>query len=254
MSEQRLTVKEYMHQEPVVQSFKDVLGDNNANAYITSVLIAVANSDALQKCEPASILTSAMRAATMRLSVDPGTGEAYLVPFKDKCTLVIGYKGIRQMALRTGKYRYLNVSSIYEGEEIIEDRMTGMHSLAGGRTSKTIIGWLLYFELISGFRKSFYMTVEEIHDHARKYSKTYNNEHSTWKTERTKMERKTVLRLGLSLWGYFDPHDAMLMAKVEDAQPGGEVVDAELEDYEEPEPTEPEPVKSEDQILLELGF
>lgn len=253
MSEQRITIKEYMRQDSIVQSFRDVLGENNANAYITSVLIAVANSDALQNCEPASILTSAMRAATMRLSVDPGTGEAYLVPFKGKCTLIVGYKGIRQMALRTGQYRYLNVSPIYEGEEITEDRMTGMHSLSGGKKSKTVIGWLLYFELISGFRKSFYMTIEDIHDHARKYSKAYTRDDSPWKTERSKMERKTVLRLGLSLWGYFDPHDAMMLKKVEET-PEGEVVDAEMEDYEEPEPSEPEPIKGEQQLMAELGF
>lgn len=247
----QLAVKDYMRQDQIVQQFKDVVGENNANAYITSVLIAVSNSTALQECEPISVITAAMRAATLRLTCDPSIGEAYLVPFKGKATLVIGYKGIRTMALRTGQYRYLNVTQIYEGEEITEDRMTGMHTLAGGKKSNTVVGWLLYFELITGFRKSFYMTVEEIHEHARRYSKSYGREDSPWKTERSKMERKTILRLGLGLWGYFDPHDSMILHKLEDNGAQDEIIDVELE---EPTPEQQDPPKTEEQIITELGF
>lgn len=249
----QLAVKDYMRQESVISEFKEVLG-HEANSYIRSVLIAVANSQQLQECAPASILTSAMRAATLNLSVDPGIGQAYLVPFKGKCTLIIGYKGLMDMALRTGKYRYLNVTPIYEGEEIIEDRLTGMHSINGGKTSKAVIGYLLYFELVTGFKKTFYMDIAEIGEHAIKYSKSYNQDSSPWKTNRAMMERKTVLRMGLSRWGYFDPHDSMILSKIE--EPDSEIIEAESEDV----PTEPteqkpeEPKKSQDQIMFELGY
>lgn len=247
-------VKEYLRREDIVQSFRDVVGDNNAGAYISSVLIAVSNSDALLACEPISILNSAMRAATLRLSCDPSTGEAYLVPFKGKATLIVGYKGLRTMALRTGKYRYLNLSPIYEGEEIIEDRITGMHSLSGGKRSPVVIGWLLYFELMSGFRKSFYMTVEEIWEHARKYSKSLDKNDSPWKTARSQMERKTVLRLGLGLWGYFDPHDTAMLKKIEAAE--DETIESEFTEMDLDQATEPEQHEpmGEQQIMTELGF
>lgn len=247
----QLAVKDYMRQDAVIAEFKEVLG-HEANAYIRSVLIAVANSQQLQECAPASILTSAMRAATLNLSVDPGIGQAYLVPFKGKCTLIIGYKGIRDMALRTGKYRFLNVATIYEGEEIIEDRLTGMHSISGGKTSKAVIGYLLYFELMTGFKKTFYMTVEEIGEHATRYSKSYNQDSSPWKTHRPEMERKTVLRIGLSRWGYFDPHDSMIMSRIEEPEPENEFIDAELGEV----PAEPveQPKRPDEQILSELGY
>lgn len=245
-----ITIKEFMRQDSVIQRFKDVLGDREASAYINSVLIAVGNDQKLQECTPISVVTSAMRAATLRLSVDPGTGEAYLVPFKGKCTLIVGYKGIKSMALRTGKYRYLNVAKIYSGEEVIEDRFTGMHTLAGGKKSDTVIGYMLYFELISGFRKSFYMTVEEIAEHAKRYSKSINFDDSPWKKEWDKMARKTVLRLGLSLWGYFDPHDAQLITQLETQEEEG-IIDIDETDVIDVQPNEP---KSEDQLLSELGF
>lgn len=252
----QIVIRDTLKSEKALAEFTSVLRNaSEANAYIRSVLIAVANSTALQECEPTSILTSAMRAATLRLSVDPGTGEAYLVPFKGKCTLIIGYKGYKNMALRTGQYRYLNVSHIYEGEEIAEDRLTGMHSFSGGKTSNTVIGWLLYFELMSGFRKSVYMTVEEIHESAKKYSKSYDRADSPWKTERAKMEMKTVLRQGLGRWGYFDPHDNQVIAQVERAEEAPEIIDGETFEPGEPAEPQPEPEKmTEAQIMLELGF
>lgn len=253
MSNQITTIKEYLRRDDIVQSFRDVVGDNNASAYISSVLIAVSGSTALLECEPISILNSAMRAATLRLSCDPSTGEAYLVPYGNKATLIIGYKGIRQMALRTGQYRYLNVSKIFEGEVITEDRMTGMHSLTGGKTSDVVIGYLLYFELMTGFRKSFYMTVEEIAEHARKYSRSLDKKDSPWKTARSQMERKTVLRLGLGLWGYFDPHDTMMLHKIEDSA-DDDTIESEFTEIEQmPESEQHEPM-GEQQIMTELGF
>jgi recombination protein RecT len=80
----------------------EVLGSNNtAAAYISSVIIAVGASEALQQCTPKSIAVSALRAATLGLSVDPALGKAYLVPFKNEATLVVGYKGLIDLATRT---------------------------------------------------------------------------------------------------------------------------------------------------------
>lgn len=250
-------LKSIIRSDDVKKSFIDVMGnEREGNAFISSVLIAVANSDALQKCTPLSVISSALRAATMRLSCDPTSGQAYIVPFKGGATLVIGYKGLIHMALRTGKYKYLNVGPVYQGEEVIEDRMTGMHSLGGARTGKEVIGYLLYFELNSGFKKSFYMSREDIHAHAKRYSKSYGREDSAWKTNPTDMEKKTLIRLGLGRWGYFEPHDAAMIAQTE-TEPE-EYIDAELADaVDQAEQAEPEPDKpmyTPEEIMSQLGF
>jgi recombination protein RecT len=207
-----LAIKEYGRSPEIIERFAEIVGKHNAGGYVQSAILAVANNEALQKCTPQSIFASALRAATVQLLCEPSLGQAYLVPFKDKATFIIGYKGLYQLALRTGKYRFINVSSIYEGELIFEDRFTGEVSLEGGKTSSTVIGYLASFQLTSGFSKSFYMTVDEIHAHADKYSKSVNYASSPWKTNRVEMERKTVLRLLLSRYGYLDPKDAMAIS------------------------------------------
>jgi recombination protein RecT len=207
-----LAIKEYGRSPEIIERFAEIVGKHNAGGYVQSAILAVANNEALQKCTPQSIFASALRAATVQLLCEPSLGQAYLVPFKDKATFIIGYKGLYQLALRTGKYRFINVSSIYEGELIFEDRFTGEVSLEGGKTSNTVIGYLASFQLTSGFSKSLYMTVDEIHAHADKYSKSVNYATSPWKTNRVEMERKTVLRLLLSRYGYLDPKDALAIS------------------------------------------
>lgn len=261
-------VSRFMDAEIVKSRFAEVLGGKSSGAYIASVIVAVKENEALMNCHLESIYTSALRAATLRLSVDPATGQAYLVPFSGRATLIVGYKGLYDMAIRTGKYRYINVGPIYEGQTVEENPITGFHSISGSPTAeakmnKKIIGWIGAFEMnpargqTTGFGKTFYMTVEEIHDHAKEYSKGYDNPKGVWKKETQKMERKTVLRLLLRRWGYLDPSDVTVLEQIEGE---GETIDADPEIYvpeydESAEQVHEETKKrSKEENLRELGF
>jgi recombination protein RecT len=248
-------VSNFMRSDLVKARFAEAVGDRFAGAYISSVLLAVANDESgkLAACKPESIYVAALRAATLRLTVDPGLGQAYLVPFGGRATLIVGYKGLYDMAVRTGRYRYINVNPIYAGEIIEENRITGLHTLSGARTSKKIIGWLGAFEMnpargqVYGLAKTMYMTVEEIHEHAQKYSKSYDSPKSGWKTDTAAMERKTVLRLLLRKWGYLDPADVVMLTEIE-SDPDS--IDIELDDVQE---IHKEPARSEAEIMTEIG-
>jgi recombination protein RecT len=252
-------ISKYLDNEIVKSSFQEVLGDRNAGSYIKSVLVTVKESEALQKCDPVSIYTSALRAATLKLSTDPSTGQAYMVPFKGRATLIVGYKGLYDMAVRTGKYRYINVGPIYEGQTVEENQITGFHSISGQRTGDNIIGWIGAFEMnpergqTTGFGKTVYMTVDEIHAHAKEYSKSYDQAGGVWKKETRKMERKTVLRLMLRRWGYMDPVDS---AKLEEIEAEQEPIDAQSSDIYVPEydEAEEEHKRTTAENLQQLGY
>ncbi len=252
--EKALVVIRNFMEAPIVKTrFKEMMGERGAATYINSILLAVAEQPALQKCTPVSIYAQAMRAATLRLSVDPGIGQAYLVPFGARATLIVGYKGLHDMAVRTGKYRYINVGPVYEGEEVEEDRVTGFHShprAVGPVNKENIIGWLGAFEMTNGYAKTLYMSHDEIHAHAEQYSKSYNG--GPWQTESEKMERKTVLRLLLRRWGYMDPADVKVVDEIEgEAAPTIEAEFNTISDELESRTTER---RSQEQNLRELGF
>ena len=240
-------LKAIMRSDEIKGKFAEVVGNNNAAGYISSVLIAVADSAALQKCTPTSVISSALRAATMRLSVEPSLGHAYLVPFKDKCTLVVGYKGIYQMALRTGQYRYLDLITVYDTDTITQNTLTGMHALARGERSENVTGYLLYFKLITGFEKTFYMTLDECLEHGKRYSKTFYRDDSLWKTDPEKMAKKTVMRMGLTKWGLFTDVDAHNLGIADEAE-------GDLEDVVGSISIEDQPKIEPKQAMADLGF
>jgi hypothetical protein len=147
---------------------------------------------------------------------------------------------------------------VYEGQEVIEDQITGFHTIHGYKTSDKIIGWIGAFAMYQqhqDYSKTFYMTVEEIHEHAEKYSQSYNQKDGPWQKETPKMERKTVLRLLLRRWGYMDPADVQVMDDMEsgDAEP----IDAQFSDLAkslDAQDDDPEAQRSREQSLRELGF
>lgn len=251
MANELAVIKNYMRSNVVRSGFAEILGNHGASAYIASVVIAVGASEQLQKCSPKSIAVSALRAAALRLSVDPSLGKAYLMPFKDTATLVVGYKGLIELATRTGKYRYINIGPVYEGEVVEEDRISGLHKLSGHRTGNKIIGYIAAFEMLNGYAKTLYMMLEEIHAHARRYSKSYDHPNSLWKKNPEVMERKTPLRILLQTWGYLDPTDALAMQSDEDGVVNAMAVDLPNVDDVEPEA---KPLRTESDILQSLGF
>lgn len=260
--------KSIMRSETSIERFADALGSElAAKSYIASVLMVVSQSDYLMNCSPESIMISAMRSAVLKLSVDPGIGQAYLVPFKGKCTLIIGYRGYKEMALRTGRYRHLNVATIWKGQEVEEDQLTGVHTIHGKMTTVDPIGYMLFFQLLEGFSKTFYMSIDQITKHAERYSQSWGRKDSAWTTNFEDMCKKTVMRLGLSKWGVFNTQDAMMMGLGNSADPdglellegGGETVTAEwMEKAVEEEIKHKEELKENpkptEMLISELGF
>lgn len=198
-----LTVKELFRRVDVVDRFAELMGARNARTYIGSVLITVANKPELQACTPESILKSALRAAALELSCDESLHQAQLVPYNNRKTgkkdaqLIVHYLGLVNLAQRTGRYKVINYGPIKEGQEITSDPLSGLHTITGRaeRDARTL-GYFAYFKMLNGFEKSEYMTVEEIHEHAKKFSPSYGSEYSKWKDAKMLpyLEQKTVVR------------------------------------------------------------
>ena len=232
----------YGRSQEVMETFSRLVG-RNAPHYVQSAIIAVQSNDRLMQCTPRSIFRSALRAATLRLTCDPALGHAWLVPYKNKnggleAQFQAGWKGVQHMALRTGKYRYINVAPVYEGEEVVEDRITGSLKIEGGVTSpKKEKGLIASFALLSGLQKSIYMTNEEMEDHGKRYSKGYNKADGIWMTNKRAAYHKTILLKLLRTYGYLDPSDAAIL---DDEQP--EINDLELPDETEVTIVESKPI------------
>ena len=142
----------------------------------------------------------------MDLPIDPNLGFAYIVPYnnkgKNEAQFQMGYKGFVQLAIRTGQYKRINVTELYEGHFESYDPITDeLKYNLDNRLSDEITHYVAYFQTINGFEKYNVMSKEEIETHAKKFSKTYSYKGSSWQTNFNTMAKKTVLKLLLSKFG-----------------------------------------------------
>lgn len=202
---QQSSFKAILKSDAVKNRFAEVLNANPEN-FISTLLVLYNANDKLQKCSTDSILAAAGFAAAHNLSVSPSFGEAYIIPYNGEAQFQISYRGLIQLALRTREYRTINVSAVYEGEILGKNCITG-ELTCGEKISDKIVGYVAYFELLYGFSKALYMTVEEIDAHAQAYSQSYKADKSKgwnssiWSTNFDAMAKKTVLKNLLSVFG-----------------------------------------------------
>jgi recombination protein RecT len=77
----------------------------------------------LLACSRRSLLGALLE--TARLGLEPCTEQAYLIPYKQECTLVIGYQGYVQLMYRTGQVEQVEAEMIYEADEWDDSRGDG---------------------------------------------------------------------------------------------------------------------------------
>ena len=182
--------------EKVLTLFKDNLGDR-ALPFITAAMAVINDDDKLASCTPMSLMTTCLKAAAHDLTVHPAAAQFYIIPYGNKATGQIGYKGWAHMALRTGQYAVLNTNFLSGTERVVEDKLTGQVKGIEGEPDGVPRSVFSYYKLKDGREAVVVWTLEEIHAHADKYSKAKASKKnkSFWNDpdQVRDMEKKTVL-------------------------------------------------------------
>lgn len=195
------TVRSLLARDSIKKRFEELLG-RKAPGFMSSVINIVNSNTQLQQCDPNQVIAAAAVAAAMDLPIDPNLGFAYIVPYKGKAQFQMGYKGFVQLAMRTGMYKTINATHVYEGEIESFNRITGEVKFSEtGATSDKIVGYIAYFKLLNGFEKYEYWPIERVIEHAKRFSQSYGRNYSPWKTDFDAMAIKTVLKHLLSRYG-----------------------------------------------------
>lgn len=202
----QLTVKTFFEADNVKKKFADLLG-KKAQGFITSVLQVVNSNDLLIKATPESVYNAAATAATLELPINNNLGFAYILPYNQKqkdgtfktvAQFQLGYKGFIQLAQRSGQFKTISATPIYEGQLVGENPLTGFEFDFTKKKSDVVIGYAAYFALLNGFEKTLYMPIENIKAHANKYSQTAKKGYGLWKDSFDDMAIKTVIKLLLA--------------------------------------------------------
>lgn len=217
---------------PSVQTqFNNALGEHK-DAFVASLIDLFTGDKSLQTCKPQMVIAEALRAATLRLPLNKALGFAYIVVYNNSVknpdgtwtkvptpTFIPGYKGYIQLAMRTGQYRTINADYVYEGELRKVNKLSGEIAFDGEKKSDKIVGYFCYFELLNGFSKTLYVSVEDMAAYAKRYSPSIGKNTTIeqliskandgivskkvgWEGNFNDMALKTTIRRLLSKYGY----------------------------------------------------
>ena len=217
-TQQKTSLTAYLSNDAVKNQINRIVGGKNGTRFISSIISAVNANASLQECTNASILSAALLGESLNLSPSPQLGQYYMVPFKNNNAGVkvaqfqLGYKGYIQLALRTGRYRKLNVLAIKEGELISfnpleEEIEVKLIADEVEREKAETMGYYAMFEYTDGFKKALYWSKEKMKAHAMKYSQGYaadvkkGTKWTFWSKDFDGMAYKTMLRQIISKWG-----------------------------------------------------
>ncbi len=205
MNKETPSIQQLLSSPQIKRRFEELL-DKSAPSFISSILTICKSNSKLKECSANSILSAAGIAAALKLPINPSLGFAYIVPYKGQASFQLGAKGFIQLAMRSGQSRTLNSGAVREGQIAEIDFVTG-EIIRGEKISEEIVGYVAYMELLNGFKKSLFMTVDELYTHAEKYSQSYaydvrsGRKSSVWSTNFDAMAKKTVLKKLLSNFG-----------------------------------------------------
>ena len=217
----------------VTDRLKEVLG-KRATQFAATLLIVSKNSIKLSEADPGSVLSSAMIAATLDLSIDPNLGQAAIVPYKKVAQLQIGYKGFIQLAQRSGQFRSITDTVVPCGVLVSYNPLTEELELdwAAEKEGKPD-GYVFYFKLLNGFTKQVYWPYDRAFKHGKRYSAAFKQDKDTpWKSNFDAMALKTLIKLTLNKY-------APLSIEMSKAIEADQSADGEYPDnqHEEPEAT-----------------
>ena len=164
------------------------------------VLSALSTNPKLAETTPQSFLGAMMTAAQLGMEPNTPLGQAYLIPYWNsktktlECQFQLGYKGLIDLAYRSGEVSTIMAQVVYENDEFtysfgLEPKLVHRPALRDRGNPQYV--YAMFRTKDGGFGYEV-MSMEDIRAHAQRYSKAYSS--GPWQTNFEEMAKKTVLK------------------------------------------------------------
>ena len=169
---------------------------------IKLTLSAAKKNPALLKCDVGSVFNALLQLAELGLNPSGATGEAYLVPYKDQCTPIIGYRGYIKLARQSGHLKQIETHVVHEGDKFtlrygLDPVLDHEPDLKAEVPGRALIVYCVA-RLPDGAVHVEVMTVAEVNrirdEVLSKMREKWQLDASPWTKHWEEMARKTVLR------------------------------------------------------------
>jgi len=163
---------------------------------IKLAVMATNKNPALAKCDMGSVFLALMQCAELGLEPSGTLGGAYLVPYGRQCQLIVGYRGLLDLARRSGVLEQAEAHVVYERDTFevefgLHPKFRHVPEWNGDRGARVLV--YAVFRLKGGGVHVEVMGINEV-EAIRKRSRSANN--GPWVTDYDEMAKKTVVRRG----------------------------------------------------------
>lgn len=187
-----MQIKDYIkaYEKEIAKALPSVLTPERFSRIATT---AVTQTPALATCTPQSFIGAMLTAAQLGLEPNTPLGQAYLIPYGNNCQFQLGYRGLIELAHRSGDIKSIEAHVVYANDEF--DFEFGLNPRLKHKPAKKDRGdavWVyaVYHTKDDGFGFEV-MSVEDINKHRAKYSKAKS---SPWDSAWEEMAKKTVIK------------------------------------------------------------
>lgn len=186
-------------------------------AFQRHALTLVKQNPKLIECEAVSVAQSIVRGAALGLDPDPALGQMWLVPrrvnlynpatrrkeWTQVATFQVGYRGLYELAMRSGSLARIEVAEVREGDTFEAVRGTGgrlVHEADWFADRGPIRGWYAYAERTDGAGTWATMSLAQVQAHRDLYApKDDGQVYGPWADHFEEMAAKTVF-IRLARW------------------------------------------------------
>lgn len=158
--------------------------------FLRIAVTALLKTPKLADCTPASVMQCLLTCSQM--GIEPDGRRAHLIPYKDACTLIIDYKGLVELAMRSGEISNLHADVVCEKDEF--DFNLGeitKHRVDYRKPRGDVFAVYALARFKDGSVKAEVMTREDV-EAIRKRSRAGTS--GPWVTDWNEMAKKTVFR------------------------------------------------------------
>ena len=164
-------------------------------------LSEVRRNPRLAQCNAASLLGAIFTCAQLGLEPGGALGHCYLIPYGSECQFQIGYKGMIDLARRSGQILSLSARAVYENDHF--EFCYGLHEDLIHRPAVGVRGELTYAYAVANlkdggvqFEVMDRVELEDVRDGSQGYqtARKYNKSDTPWISSFDEMCRKTVIR------------------------------------------------------------
>lgn len=196
------TIKDYikLYEKEIARALPSVISPER---FSRIAMTAVSQNPKLAQCNAKSFIGAMLTSAQLGLEPNTPLGQAYLIPYNNnkqntiECQFQIGYKGLIDLAHRSGELQCIEAHIVYENDEFeyefgLEPKLK--HKPAKSDRGNMVWAYAMY-RLKNGGYSFEVMSKEDIEVHANKYSVAFRKGSDTpWKSHFEEMAKKTVLK------------------------------------------------------------